>query len=316
VVTEIAIPAWAKTIRVETRRSKLIVVGEGRIDDPVAFASDPRLRATDELGSYVPLMGDGREGNDCPHLEFANASDFEKQVAFVKKYGPIQGVVQKKGPPLRVEQDLADLQRKQRVFARAAKVVAEIRENLQKKRTKKQRMQSAERLGRLAFDLETDADLPAPDDRHAAMLNAVMKKEGISKTFEAMVDEFTEDYEGLDNTDRQIEHHFFEYSAHWMLGRLLNLYQPSVTFFYGRAAELPDHRPEGILPILYFMLRRDYLGMSRSVASCSNNRCGKLFASVRVRQRFCCVDCSKSQRDREYWERAGKKKRRERARKG
>ena len=31
--------AWATSIRVERRRSKLIVVGEGRVDEPVVFAT-------------------------------------------------------------------------------------------------------------------------------------------------------------------------------------------------------------------------------------------------------------------------------------
>ena len=81
--------------------------------------------------------------------------------------------------------------------------------------------------------------------------------------------------------------------------------------FSNRAVELPQHEPAGVLPALYFMLRRDYLN-DYGLQICAFTECRKFFAVERYGQRFCSAECSQLQRQREYWERRGKKLRRKR----
>jgi hypothetical protein len=77
--------------------------------------------------------------------------------------------------------------------------------------------------------------------------------------------------------------------------------------------ELPAYDPAGILPVLYFMLRQDYV-RGKIIAMCARPSCGAFFAVKRFGQRFCSARCSRLQRQREYWQRTGKQARRERLR--
>jgi hypothetical protein len=72
--------------------------------------------------------------------------------------------------------------------------------------------------------------------------------------------------------------------------------------------ELPIYDPVGILPVLYFMLRQDCL-REQSIAICARPACGAFFAVERFGQRFCSEECSRLQRQRDYWERKGKEMR-------
>jgi hypothetical protein len=75
--------------------------------------------------------------------------------------------------------------------------------------------------------------------------------------------------------------------------------------------EVPPRSDRGILPQLLSMLRQDCLGQ-RHVSVCARPECGALFYVHRYRQRFCSEDCSRRQRQREYYVRKGKQVRRQR----
>lgn len=67
----------------------------------------------------------------------------------------------------------------------------------------------------------------------------------------------------------------------------------------------------GIRPLLYSLLRREFLQM-HDVGVCANFRCGQFFEVERAGQRYCNETCSRQQRQREYWEMKGKALRKER----
>jgi len=93
---------------------------------------------------------------------------------------------------------------------------------------------------------------------------------------------------------------------------LLNAFPPILSLSGGLPSETPPMPLLfGVRPALYFLLRRDYLAQGR-IAICANARCGKAFATQRLGQRYCDLDCSQRQRARVYWGRSGKQKRAER----
>jgi hypothetical protein len=86
-----------------------------------------------------------------------------------------------------------------------------------------------------------------------------------------------------------------------------------------RGANTPVEAPgwdltcSGIRPVLYYILRREYLHAS-GIGICRNIECRDLFDIQRSGQEFCGDACSRLQRQREYWQRAGKKLRKRRTR--
>jgi biotin carboxyl carrier protein len=67
----------------------------------------------------------------------------------------------------------------------------------------------------------------------------------------------------------------------------------------------PPQNKEGILSALFFMLRRDCL-LDHEIRMCNQRDCGKFFKVERGGQRFCSDECSRLERQRDYWQRKGK----------
>jgi len=67
----------------------------------------------------------------------------------------------------------------------------------------------------------------------------------------------------------------------------------------------------GIRPLLYSVIRREFL-QPRDVGICANTQCRDFFEVERAGQRYCDEKCSRSQRQREYWQDHGKTARRKR----
>lgn len=85
-----------------------------------------------------------------------------------------------------------------------------------------------------------------------------------------------------------------------------------VNSFPGRAfpnlLEVHSGIKYGIRPLLYSLLRRQFFAF-REVAACANTQCRNLFNVDRSGKKFCSVDCSQKQRQRDYWKKHGKKRR-------
>lgn len=108
--------------------------------------------------------------------------------------------------------------------------------------------------------------------------------------------------------------HVLYYLGHWKICELLKRFPPVLTFFAHRGGELPQHRREGILPALYFMLRQDYMAEGERLGICANEDCRAVFAITRHGKIYCSIQCSQLQRQRDYWRSKGSDKRRNRMR--
>jgi hypothetical protein len=92
---------------------------------------------------------------------------------------------------------------------------------------------------------------------------------------------------------------------------LLNTFRPIV---FPNVVEFHSSIRYGIRPLLYSILRREFL-YSRDVAVCANSQCRDFFEIERAGQCFCSDECSRHQRQREYWKKRGKKLREKRLKK-
>jgi hypothetical protein len=298
----ITVPAWADEIALTRKRSGLLVCGTGRVPDLAAFVTDRNGLSKSALARYVPAItvGDKRRGRP-PHIEFALATRRAAQIKFVAKFGPVWGVVRQVEPTILVEQDITALETEQATFQTATELVGHL--------------QAANRdirrivLSFLELAVQNRIGLPE-EPGHRAMFQSFIERTGTQGS-RVLSEPKWESEEGLLPWDHSLDP-FYEQYAHWTLCRLFNRFPPTLIFFDGRPAELPPHRPEGILPVLYFMLRSDYLATDKRIGSCANVECRKLFAIERAEQRFCSARCSALQRGRDYWRRTGKKRRRER----
>ena len=107
-------------------------------------------------------------------------------------------------------------------------------------------------------------------------------------------------------------------AGHYSICELVNAFS-SLVYPWGR---IPIEAPNwdltcGIRPVLYYILRREYLVKARSIGICRNTDCRQLFEIERFGQEFCSEACSRLQRQREYWKKRGKslRKRRVKSRK-
>lgn len=75
------------------------------------------------------------------------------------------------------------------------------------------------------------------------------------------------------------------------LCEIFNFFNPVLVPSGERIVELPPHKREGILPVLYFMLRQDCL-RRQGIKICALTDCGAFFAVERYGQRFCEERCS------------------------
>lgn len=84
---------------------------------------------------------------------------------------------------------------------------------------------------------------------------------------------------------------------------------PSLAF--PNPAQMYSYLSFGIRPLLYSVLKREFF-QPHDVGICANTQCRDFFEVERTRQRYCTSQCSRKQRQREYWEVRGKKAREER----
>jgi len=96
-------------------------------------------------------------------------------------------------------------------------------------------------------------------------------------------------------------------AGHSVICELINAFKPWVYRWGSRAIEGPHwDRRYGIKPLLFHILRREYVERD-GIAVCANVQCRQLFEIERAGQRFCGEQCSRRQRQRDYWKAHGKR---------
>jgi hypothetical protein len=105
-------------------------------------------------------------------------------------------------------------------------------------------------------------------------------------------------------------------ASHHVICELVNAFAPLVYLWGDAPVEVPHwDLIGGIRPILYYILRREYL-KAGGINICRNTECRDLFEIERLGQEFCSDVCSRLQRQREYWQDRGKKMRKRRLKTG
>lgn len=89
---------------------------------------------------------------------------------------------------------------------------------------------------------------------------------------------------------------------------LLNVFQARA---FPNPLEMHASIRYGVRPLLYSILRREFIHPAET-AVCANTNCRDFFQVERSGQQFCSPDCSRHQRQRDYFQRRGKRLRRKR----
>lgn len=103
------------------------------------------------------------------------------------------------------------------------------------------------------------------------------------------------------------------YCGHCVVCSLVNAFIPEV-HYAGVVYEASARNSSlfGVRPVLYYILRQEYLRRG-GTRLCANVRCNKFFSVERGGQTFCTEECSRRQRQREYWALKGATLRRKRS---
>jgi len=272
------------------------VVGASRTK--IALLSDASLGGTNNfLRQYLPVAtwAEKKGGKNSAHIQFVNCGSIDELVDFVGKFGPVWGqVVHRRDNPdgtenLSVKQSLKALVQEHRQFWYAFELLLLL---------KRRRLCRAnvEKLASLVVENPESDRL-----RTFRVSDNTLKQEFREGTV------WKSDLGAWDKkTPIDAMQPVLRALAHATLCQLFNRFPLTIVPFGNKPVEVPVHRAEGIRPMLYYMLRRDYLDAENVVARCANDLCKSIFAAERRGQKFCCPECSKQQRGRRYWHRSGK----------
>lgn len=313
---------WAKSIQVKTLSNDSL-----EISGIVPYTNEERHEAPDLFREYRKAIqrygGEKRQGKNSPHVQFANATTRQKQIEFVKRYGPvivkscvvIDRPAQSTDFPdlpltetvITAEQSLEELNREHMIFRSAVDLVFELQHG------KDTDLSSIRKYVRMV--LNNTSGWPAQWERERRL-----RAGGLGWGGQPRWKFTTEDLEYLQflsdrvNREPSADHPLRDalvgwnpvYDGHETICKLLNSFAPLV-YLWDAPVEAPHPDVStGIRPVLYYVLRREYLA-ERGIGICRNVDCRDVFEIERSGQEFCNDDCSRLQRQREYWATRGKK---------
>ncbi len=300
------VPKWAKRISAVQEGDLIIIRGEGRLRGVASRSEVPVDQ--DFIREYTESAKsscDKRTGKKSPHIQFANCRTDRELIDFVRRYGPVSAsqVFEVAGNTgaLTARQSLPGLQRDHLIFAGAMKLVAAFNAD-HPEATMCDGLSEISKGARLdgptsEIYIEKDfEERPWYGGRlwpFASSIAAEKREGGRHPTSLASLG------------DKKL----LKYSRA-VVCSLLNCFPPRLVPSEKSMMELPSYNKAGILPVLYYMMRLD-CELER-IRICARAECGRFFAIERAGQRFCESDCSRLQRQREYWRTHGKKKRKER----
>jgi hypothetical protein len=302
---EVIFPRWAAQISVTRNGDTLDVAGEGRIFHGAATA---RLEGADEdlLRMYresVKLATEKRTGKRSPHIQFANCRTDDELIHFVEKFGPVLAspvFVQEELSTISASQPLDSLRRDHKIFAGAVRVVAALRS-----KTRRAHSELAEALAEIAEgvwlpgirkEVRTSAGFQQLPWYGTPILLQLLP-------FIGREEEAADDVPIIEHI-RQLRGDAVCRYAQIALCMLLNAFSPVLIPIRKGITEFPLYEDSGTLPALYFMLRQDYM-RHQETKICARADCGAFFVVERSGQRFCTADCSRKQRQRDYWQERG-----------
>jgi hypothetical protein len=305
---------WGDDLQMMTDDDRLLVGGRS------AWMRSHRP-SSDLLREYMkaPKNWSNRKhtGKDAPHVRFANADTDEKLIAFVKEFGPVvvSALIEDNEHSTMVgTQDLREL-REERVLYKSALVLISLL-------ARDRKPENREPLSYISTIVERLREWPRQWERERKMRG----KEGTQTEWRfsqqdlEYVESCAENASWMPRGDKRDVAAIFKLSglpgleSHNIMCTLISTFRIRVYRWGERTIEGPDTDLRfGIRPLLYYLLRRTYLGRDL-LAICRNEQCRQMFEVERAGQRFCDSECSRRQRQREYWASTGKKQRRQRTR--
>jgi hypothetical protein len=263
-----------------------------------------------QLAPKNQSIGKQRTGKDSPHIRFANADSDDELINFVRSFGPVVSkscVMLPFDPPhgnwsagdphpqvlMRARQDLHELRIEQQIYKAALGLVVELARKAPEYDidSAKERMADIARgvpdwLRQWNREKKERGENPLWRVREDSIRRvAALAKSGPDLLLPPQVD------------------------ARIVLCELVNVF-PSLAF--PNPAEMHSYIRFGIRPLLYSVLTREFL-QPRDVGCCANSQCRDFFEIERAGQRYCNDQCSRKQRQREYWQSRGKIVRKERS---
>jgi hypothetical protein len=234
--------------------------------------------------------------------QFADATDDQKLLAFVGKFGPIWGRVMEmqtdglfKAQTIIVQQELAHLRWQRAKYTAAVRLLKQVNRS---GRANPKEMTLAmmgiypvpwgfmpkngvpEAIAKLAVPTEPGMTRPSEDCPWLWSMLAVY--ELVRGKEEGKIERMRE-------------------CGHRVLCQLFGEFPPILVPVQGRQPlEMPRIVPEGIAHVLYFRLRLDYLA-GRAFGTCQN--CGGQFPILKRGARACGETCRRALRNQRYWNR-------------
>jgi hypothetical protein len=292
---------WASEIKVDVYPNFLRVSGvlpslskEGRVD-------------RDLFTEYLdwPHHWEKRGGLRSPHIQFANSVTDAQLVAFVRTFGPVAAnsieEVVSDSWTITCHQSLEILRRERKIYAAALGLLTELE--------KEKSANDLETIQRCIDQICDGCDCWPREWQSEGEWRSSHGQHAPSWRFDARELEKLHRWRWSANKcpnpkgfPEGLSHSGAIYCGHSVLCALVNTFIPEVQYAGVAAYEAPawDSRLFGMRPVLYYILRQDYLRRG-GISLCANVLCNKFFSVERSGQRFCTDDCSRKQRQREYW---------------
>lgn len=323
---------WAKSIQVSVEGEEIEISGANAILEEDRFAAPDPLRAYRQ--AIARYAGAKRQGKNSPHVEFANANCIQKQVTFLSRYGPVfvdsirteVRPIKSEGPfdfglsetVMVARQKVAELHKEHLVYQSAWILISELqaRKEPDGKTIRRCISTIVNNVSDWPRQWERERRLRATDMASANCLWSALEPSWIftEKNLEHL--EFWMWGAEREPSGDPLRDTFMGLSpvhcGHLVICELVNAFAPLVYPWGDSPVEAPHWEIiGGIRPLLYFMLRREYL-RAGGIAICRNIDCRQIFEIERSGQEFCGQECSRLQRQREYWSIRGKKMRKRR----
>ena len=215
-----------------------------------------------------------------------------KLLPFVPPTGPWRGDDPSVQDLMRVRQDLQELRSEQRIYKAALGLVKE----LAKKEIEFDMDSAKERMGEITRGIR---DWPRQWNREK-------KARGYNPLWRVRSGSIRR-IAGLAKSGRDLLLPP-QLDARIVICELVNVF---ASLAFPNPAEMHSYIRFGIRPLLYSVIRREFL-QPRDLGICANTQCRDFFEVERAGQRYCDDECSRSQRQRDYWKNRGKKVRKKR----
>jgi len=314
---------WGKDIRVEAGPDEL------EVSAVVPVLRQEYNAAPDALRSYRRAVrrfeGPKRQGKNSPHIEFANADSDQKLIKFVQRFGPVvvsslrteEREIPPEGPldfqtTLTISvarQNLAELRSEHLVYRSALHLVSELQRGKQSEIATLRRcvVEIVENVHKWPRQWERELQLRA-NQGYADKPQWLFREDNVEHL---QIYLYYATRESSGDLSEAILMSPIR-ASHNVICELVNAFAPLVYLWGDGPVEAPHwDLAGGIRPILYHILRREYLQAS-GIGICRNTECRDLFEIERFGQEFCSEVCSRLQRQREYWQKVGKKLRQRR----